>query len=525
MSNQPHQDLKLGREYISTDEDVIFQEMVNEMEVQVKRMYAEKKMLRQVHTKMHGCVKGKFVIEPNLEDELKIGVFGGNVEYYHCWIRFSNASTEPKADKKKDIRGIAIKLLGVPGEKLLNTKRNEKTHDFLLMSSETFFSKNVKEFRKLLKAATAKSKIHIVNYLFLNPKHWGLTKRLFGSNIKCDNPLNISYWSTQPYRFGASPDKAVKYFLKPSKDNVIINENVKEHDYLKVNLAQTLNDHVAEFDFYVQFQTDPNEMPIEDPTVAWDSEFIKVATLVIPAQEFDRIEQIKFGENLSFNSWHVLPEHRPLGSFNRARKRAYEAMSKFRHEFNDLPDIEPTDDPNFLSNTHIEKENRIPHEIPDKNVIKKQAQVLVDCSKVIAYEFISSGEELPNWLKKVGKIPSALNAKLLSDSYNKVGDQRIIYFDGGDSVQEELISVNPHSNYSYKASKFTNIIRKFSHHAYSEVWFDNVNDQTRITWNYSYAYKGLFSKLALKLILSLISYKKFMQKSLENAKHYIENGD
>ena len=44
---------------------------------------------------------------------------------------------------------------------------------------------------------------------------------------------------------------------------------------------------------------------------------------------FNTPEQMEFGDNLSFNIWHSLPEHRPLGSFNRARKRAYEALSKF----------------------------------------------------------------------------------------------------------------------------------------------------------------------------------------------------
>lgn len=38
---------------------------------------------------------------------------------YQAWIRFSNGSKDAQqADIKKDARGMAIKLLGVPGEKL-----------------------------------------------------------------------------------------------------------------------------------------------------------------------------------------------------------------------------------------------------------------------------------------------------------------------------------------------------------------------------------------------------------------------
>ena len=523
MKNTSNHQLQLGQEYLLPDEDVIIQEMVNEMQDQMTRLYADdnKHMPRQVHTKMHGCVKGIFTVESGLDEDLRVGVFKEPRDY-NCWIRFSNANLPPQSDGKKDVRGIAIKLMGVPGEKLLNSKRHETTHDFLLMSSEVFFSKNIKQFSPLLRAATsAESKKLLLKYFLTHP---GMIIRLLKSQVKCNNPLSIRYWSTQPFRFG-KPDKAVKYYLKPSNDNVIINENTEDEDFLRFNLAQTLNDHAAEFDFFVQFQTDPKEMPIEDPTVPWDSEFQKVATLVIPAQEFDTMEQFRYGEKLSFNAWHALPAHRPLGNFNRARKRAYEAMSRFRHQYNEDPEFEPRDSPDFLAGTRIPPDNSIPHEIPKKGIIKMQAQVVVDCSKEIAFNFITSGAELPNWLKKVGKIPSALNAVNQTDTYNEPGDQRIVEFDGGDSVHEELITFNPFANYSYKASQFTNILKKFSKEAYSQVWFDNVDDKTRITWNYMYTSKNLIAKLLLKVILNMISYEDFMQESLENARDYIENGD
>jgi hypothetical protein len=140
---------QIGREYISADEDSITAAMVKEMEDQVKRMYEDKKMLRQVHTKMHGCVKAEFIVEPDLPKELKVGVFRES-KSYHAWVRFSNGNTQPQADKKKDIRGIAIKLLGVPGEKLLNDESDEPTQDFLLMSSETFFFKKHQRIQQKL---------------------------------------------------------------------------------------------------------------------------------------------------------------------------------------------------------------------------------------------------------------------------------------------------------------------------------------------------------------------------------------
>lgn len=337
---------ELGKEYPEPGEQAIFAEMMREMKAQVDALYKDKKMLRQVHTKMHGCVKAAFEVEQELPEELRVGVFQPG-KVYHSWVRFSNASTIPKEDGKKDIRGCAVKLMGVPGEKLLEDEKDFTTQDFLLMSSETFFSKDVEEFRSAMKALTAKSKLALL-FFFLNPFKWKLVGRMMRALIHCNNPVETPYWSTQPYRFGA-PDRAVKYFLKPSENNTIINEDTSEHNYLRINLAQTLNSHEITYDFMVQFQLNADTMPIEDPTVPWESPFVKLATLRIVPQQFDSEEQMNFGENLSFNPWHSLPEHKPLGSFNRARKIAYEGMSKYRHEKNGLKVTEPTDSPDFLT--------------------------------------------------------------------------------------------------------------------------------------------------------------------------------
>lgn len=339
---------ELGKEYIQPGEAAIYAEMVSEMKAQMERMYADKKMLRQVHTKMHGCVKAAFTIEEQLDEQWRVGVFK-EPKTYHAWVRFSNASTTPKSDSKKDIRGLAIKLMGVPGDKLLPAEQLDQTQDFLLMSSETFFSHNIEEFRKLMKSATAKNKLGLLFY-FINPKHWKLLGRLMKSQIACKNVLGIPYWSTQPYRFGEH-DKAVKYFVRPSTANVLTNENTSDSDFLRINMAQSLNNNEVSFDFCVQMQTNADTMPIEDPTIPWTSPFQKLATLRIVQQQFDSEDQMTFGENLSFNPWHSLPEHQPLGNFNRARKVAYETMSDFRHKKNGLPVEEPRDSADFLKTT------------------------------------------------------------------------------------------------------------------------------------------------------------------------------
>ena len=80
----------------------------------------------------------------------------------------------------------------------------------------------------------------------------------------------------------------------------------------------------------VQVQTDPHLMPIEDATVKWPerlSPYVPVARLRLPAQRFDSDEQLAFADVLRYNPWHSLPEHRPLGNSNRARRRMYAELA------------------------------------------------------------------------------------------------------------------------------------------------------------------------------------------------------
>jgi hypothetical protein len=70
-------------------------------------------------------------------------------------------------------------------------------------------------------------------------------------------------------------------------------------------------------------------------------ETVRVAIIRIPKQDIVAGNAQDIVEGLSFDPWHSLPDHRSLGSLNRARKVIYEALSKFRHEANDLPRQEP----------------------------------------------------------------------------------------------------------------------------------------------------------------------------------------
>jgi hypothetical protein len=108
----------------------------------------------------------------------------------------------------------------------------------------------------------------------------------------------------------------------------------------------------VDLDFRVQLQTNSFLMPVENAAVLWPTKLsprVSCATVRLLQQTFDSPEQINFEKRLSYNPWHCIAEHRPLGNQSRARKRMYFALSTLRHDMNAVPHYEPTGDEVFNS--------------------------------------------------------------------------------------------------------------------------------------------------------------------------------
>ncbi len=330
---------QLAQEYPPPEEAAVTHILAERLKAKVLHDYPTGIKRRDAHAKMHGVLKAEFIVEPDLPPELRVGVFK-EAKTYQAWVRYSNQDGVINPDIKGDLRGMAIKLMGVPGEKLLQQEKDEQTQDFILCSNPAFFTRDVKQFYDLIKALTT-SNLAFVWFLLT---HWKVVWILIKAIKKIANPLQIRYWSTTPYLFGR-PDAAVKYTAIPRVDIADTIPANPDPNFLRQAMVRQLGKGEAWFDFAVQFQTDADKMLIEDASQEWsetDSPFRKVAAIRILQQEFDTPKQDEFGENLSFTPWHSLPEHRPLGGTNRARKMVYEFISLFRHQANQAPRREPT---------------------------------------------------------------------------------------------------------------------------------------------------------------------------------------
>ena len=95
---------------------------------------------RDQHPKQHGFVTAKFTVLKDHCKDQRIGLFL-EPRTYTAVIRFSNSVGHD--DAVPDNHGMAIKLLGVKGEKLLPDEMDAKTQDFVLLDHPLFFTENV----------------------------------------------------------------------------------------------------------------------------------------------------------------------------------------------------------------------------------------------------------------------------------------------------------------------------------------------------------------------------------------------
>jgi hypothetical protein len=290
---------------------------------------------RDAHPKAHGLVTAQFIVLDDIPEQLRYGVFKAP-RTFDALIRFSAGNVEVQEDTVPQAAGMAIKLLGVEGEKLLEAEKNAKTQDFIMINFPGFFVRNLKDYA-LLHDELAKGRLEE----FFRARPAEATAVLSLRSQPLFNPLQVRYWSMTPYLLGPN---AIKFSVTPISRTANRAPTTMGPDFLREAMMKQVGAEDTYLEFGVQLQTDPVKMPVEDPLVIWDearSPFQRVALIRIPKQDIDAKGRQELAENLAFTPWHSLPEHRPLGSNNRARRAIYEAISEFRRRANGATFEEP----------------------------------------------------------------------------------------------------------------------------------------------------------------------------------------
>ncbi len=298
--------------------------------------------LNSSRSKCHGAVRAELSIHDDLPPPLQHGLFA-RPRRYRAWVQFTTCG----APHAPDLELLAplnmnVKLLGVPGPKLLDDERH--THDLIASSVPTSATPDVRADAQLQGEILRGTPLF---YFFnrTNPHVLDFLMQLLWNHAH-PSPLECDYFSGLPSLLGEG--QAMKFMWKsrvPGRSRLPGLLRRPSPDYLRENMARILSDQPAEFELLVQLQTDPHRMPIEDGTVMWPehmSPHVPVATLRIPQQTFDSPGQLAFAEELHFTPWHAIAAHRPLGSQNRARRRTYWELSRWREAHAPSSPIEPT---------------------------------------------------------------------------------------------------------------------------------------------------------------------------------------
>jgi hypothetical protein len=312
--------------------------------------------LRSVHAKSHGVLIGELTIRENLPAECAQGLFSKPAKY-PLVMRLSTTPGDILDDSISTPRGLAIKVIGVPGQRVAGSE-NDVTQDFVLVNSPVFQNRDPKGFLNSLKllepttnrmesvkkltSAVARGAEAVVESV--GGKSAALTS--LGGHPET-HILGESFYSAAPILYGDYIAKIGVFPISPNLTALTARRltNNGEPNMLRNLVVDFFLQNGASWEIRAQLCTNPETMPIEDASVEWpeaESPYISIGRIDVAPQDAWYIEKIDaIDERLSFTPWHALAAHRPLGAVNRARKPAYASSARFRAEHNHVAITEP----------------------------------------------------------------------------------------------------------------------------------------------------------------------------------------
>jgi hypothetical protein len=324
--------------------------------IQTKVLEDSGHAMRGVHAKCHGVLIGELHVLEGLPPTLAQGLFA-RPGAYPVVMRFSTIPGDMLDDRVSVPRGLAIKVVGVAGERVLDSE-GDVTQDFVFANGQSFAKPDPKRFLgtlNLLAGTTDKapglkrvlsSVMRGAEKLVESVGGQSATLMTLGGYPEV-HILGDDFYSQAPILFG---DYMAKLAIKPSSPELRklakAPVDLKDKpDGIRDAVVDFFGARSAEWELQVQLCTDLVAMPIEDASKPWPedlSPYRTVARLCIPAQNAwspDRIQQVD--EQMSFSPWHALAAHRPLGAIMRVRKTVYDAAAKFRASHNGVAVTEP----------------------------------------------------------------------------------------------------------------------------------------------------------------------------------------
>lgn len=333
-------------EQVAADEPDTIRELeaaIHEIQTTTAKDYGS--AIRGVHAKGHGLLRASVTVAQGLPAELAQGLFATPGQY-EAILRFSTAPGDILDDSISSPRGLAIKILAVPGARLAGSE-DEDCQDFVLVNGPAFGNATPDKFLPGLKLlAKTTDRVDGLKHALSSALQTveaaletvGIKSPLIATLGGAPNvhPLGETYFSQVPFRFG---DYVAKFALVPVSPSLTertgdtVNASDRP-DALREDINEVIATLGGAWELRVQLCTDVELMPIEDASMIWDED-------VSPFRTVARIEAVhqtawehgvsdRQEAEIGFSPWHGLAAFQPLGGVNRVRKPVYEKSQAFR---------------------------------------------------------------------------------------------------------------------------------------------------------------------------------------------------
>jgi hypothetical protein len=295
---------------------------------------------RGVHDKTHACLRAEFHVLPPADPRLQHGLFAAETRH-PALIRFSSSTFQ--TDWQPDLRGLAIKLHGVCGDCFEDGPAGQQ--DFVLMNEPTALFRDDQDVLEILRVLDGRGLVGIADgfipRMIFSRLHragirWPHVLGMFKmarQRFRTNDLLRFDYHSISPYRLG---DLAVKYRLRP--DDAVRARQRARGPTFTARLQSTLDQGPVAFTFCIQPRLGDHES-LETVSRAWRGPAFPVARLTVPPQDVAATRGL--GDKLTFNPWHGLRAHAPLGRINAMRRTAYRVSAEYRGAQAEFPHPSP----------------------------------------------------------------------------------------------------------------------------------------------------------------------------------------
>ena len=276
---------------------------------------------RGVHSKCHGVLVGELRVLEGLPLVLAQGLFA-RPGTYPVVMRLSTIPGDILDDNISVPRGLALKVVGVPGERVAGGE-SEVTQDFVFSNGPVFAKSDPAGFLSTLKLlAGTTDKVPGLKKVLSSVMRGA--ERLLEA-VGGESPtlmtlggypevhvLGDEFYSQAPILYG---DYMAKVALKPSSAGLRALSKAPvdlkdKPDGLREAVVDFFRSHGGEWDLQVQLCTDIDAMPLEDAAKQWPedkSPYLTVARISMPPQNAWSPERVAaVDEAMSFNPWHAL---------------------------------------------------------------------------------------------------------------------------------------------------------------------------------------------------------------------------